>query len=112
MKSYLQEGDQIDVTLSASVTGGIATLVGAAMFGVPMIDGVSGDTVTLVREGVFSDQPKKAGEAWAVGDKLYWDNTAKNFTTTATNNLYVGIARDAALAADTTGVVVLDRRVG
>lgn len=112
MKSYIQEGDTIDVTLSATVTGGIAALFGAALFGVPMIDGVSGDTVAVVREGVFSDQPKDTAAAWVFGDVLYWDNTNKVFTKTATSNTRVGVAGAAQAQADTTGTVILDRRVG
>ncbi len=112
MKTYIQEGDTLDVTLSGSVTGGIAALFGAALFGVPMIDGVAGDTVAVVREGVFSDQPKDTAAAWAFGDVLYWDNTAKAFTKTATSNTRAGIAGAAQAQADATGTVIIDRRVG
>jgi len=38
----------------------------------------------------------------AVGDKVYWDDTNKYLTSTATSNKWVGIATKAALAADAT----------
>jgi len=35
--------------------------------------------------GVF-DIKKTASQVWAIGDKIYWDNVAKEATKTATNN--------------------------
>lgn len=40
------------------------------------------------------------GAAWAVGDKIYWDDTAKKFTKTSTSNTLVGYALEAKLSAD------------
>lgn len=57
--------------------------------------------------GVFK-LPKAAAQAWTEGANLYWDNTAKNITTTATANYYAGVAAVAAGAADTTGLVRLN----
>lgn len=54
-----------------------------------------------VYESEVSGADKATGEAWAVGAKIYWDNTAKKFTTTATSNTLCGYALGAALAADT-----------
>lgn len=52
--------------------------------------------------------PKVAAQAWVGLGPIYWDDTAKNFTTTATANTLAGrIALDAA-AADTEGVIDLD----
>ncbi|WP_315721632.1 MULTISPECIES: DUF2190 family protein [unclassified Bradyrhizobium] len=112
MKNYLNKGDTLDVTLTGAVTGGVAALVGAECFGVPMTDGVAGAVVAFVREGVFSDQPTDTGAAWTFGDALYWDNTNHVFTKTATNNLRVGFAGAAKASGDTTATVVIDRRVG
>ncbi|WP_316216266.1 MULTISPECIES: DUF2190 family protein [unclassified Bradyrhizobium] len=112
MQTYRHEGDTIDIVSPAGGTNrGLPVLIGA-LFGVAMNDSNPGDTVAIVREGVFADQPKAAGTAWALGDPLYWDATALNFTKTANNNTRVGLAGDAAQAGDVTGTVIIDRRVG
>ncbi|MCZ8149634.1 MAG: DUF2190 family protein, partial [Roseomonas sp.] len=41
--------------------------------------------------------------------RVFWDNTNRRITTTATGNFQVGIASLAALAADTTVRVWLNR---
>lgn len=52
--------------------------------------------------------PKASGQAWVALGLIYWDDTAKNFTTTATANTLAGrIASDAA-SADTEGEIDLD----
>lgn len=59
-------------------------------------------------EGIHKSMPKATGQTWAEGAILYWDNTAKNFTTTATANRRAGTAVVAAASGDTTGTVRLD----
>ena len=54
------------------------------------------------------DGKKTAGDTPAVGALLYWDNTAKSLTTTASGNKRVGVAVKAALAGDATVRVRLD----
>src|SRR5579864_321668 len=113
--NFLHQGELIEITVPAGgVTHGLPVLVGAGIFGVAQNDGVSGDIVNIKRRGIFENQPKAAGAAWAQGDVLYWDNTALNFTKTAANNTRVGYAGDAAgsLSGDTTGTVLLDGHVG
>jgi hypothetical protein len=44
-----------------------------------------------------------SGQAWAVGDKVYWDDTNKRFTKTSTSNTLAGYAVAAALTADVVG---------
>ena len=41
--------------------------------------------------GVF-DLNKVGSQAWSVGDKVYWDNTNKEATKTATANTLIGVA--------------------
>ncbi|WP_316178094.1 MULTISPECIES: DUF2190 family protein [unclassified Bradyrhizobium] len=111
MQTYLHRGDNLDIISPAGgTTRGLPLLIGD-LFGVAMNDSNAGDTVTIVREGVFSDQPKAAGAAWALGDALYWDAAAMNFTKTAANNTRVGIAGDGAQPGEVTGTVIIDRTV-
>jgi predicted RecA/RadA family phage recombinase len=53
---------------------------------------------------------KVGSQAWTVGALVYWDNTNKRFTTTASGNLLAGCAAEAASsgAGVTTGVVRLN----
>jgi predicted RecA/RadA family phage recombinase len=81
-------------------------LVGG-IFGVAQETVLSGADVVLVRRGVFT-HAKTAAQAWTVGAKLYWDDTNKVFTTTASGNTLVGAAAVAAANPTDTGTVVLD----
>lgn len=67
----------------------------------------AGDIAIVKVEGTYAC-PKAPGQAWAQGANLYWDDTAKNFTTTVGSNTLAGKAESAALSADTTGAIRLD----
>lgn len=106
MKNYVQKGDNISVTAAAAIASGAMVLMGS-LFGVATGAAASGETVTLVRKGVFTG-PKATGQSWSVGAKIYWDDTAKKLTTTATSNKLVGCVVLAAGSSDATGTVLLD----
>jgi predicted RecA/RadA family phage recombinase len=78
-----------------------------ALFGVVQETTAIGGEYVLVRNGVF-ELTKAAGAAWAVGDKLYWDDTAKAVTKTATSNTLIGAATAAAASGAVLGDVLLD----
>lgn len=101
----LQEGNNITVAAPADVTSGQGVLVGS-LFGVASTTAESGDPVAVVRKGAYR-LAKATGQAWTVGLKLYWDNTAKNVTSTATDNTLIGVALAAAASGDTVGDVLL-----
>ncbi len=105
MKNYVQRGETVTLTAPAALASGEAFAVGA-IFGVAACAAASGEQVETMRVGAF-DLPKATGQAWTVGARLYWDATAKNLTTTATSNLFVGAALAAAASADTIGRVLL-----
>jgi predicted RecA/RadA family phage recombinase len=113
MRSFLKDGIVFDAVSPAggTVSGG-AYLIGAGIFGVAVTDSVAGDTVSLRRVGQYTGMPKAAGAAWVVGDVLYWDNTAFNFTKTSASNSRVGVAASIQASGDTTGDVLLDGHVG
>ena len=54
-----------------------------------------------VYQSEVSGAPKATGEAWNVGQAIYWDNTNKRFTTTSSGNTACGTALAPALAGDT-----------
>ena len=106
MRNYIQPGNTITLTAPYAVTSGGGLLVGA-IFGVATSDAASGETVEACLVGVV-DLAKKAAQAWSVGDKVYWDDTAKVPTKTATDNTLIGVAVASVAAAATTGRVRLN----
>ncbi|KAA0677779.1 DUF2190 family protein [Roseomonas genomospecies 6] len=90
MKNFIQAGTVVSVTAPATVTSGSLVKVGA-LFGVAVTDAASGAAVEISTEGVYT-LPKVTTDTIAIGDKLYWDDTAKLVTKTATNNTLIGVA--------------------
>ena len=72
----------------------------------------AGESVETTLVGVF-DIKKTASQAWAIGDKVYWDNVAKEATKTSTNNTLIGAAIEPVgnSASETTGRVRLNGSV-
>ena len=110
MKTYVQPGNTITLTAPYDVTSGDGLLVGA-IFGIASGDALTGAEVEVVTTGVF-DVTKAASQAWAVGDKVYWDNTNRVVTKTATANTLIGVAVLAVggTASETIGRVRLNGR--
>lgn len=105
MKNYIQRGESVTVPAPAAVLSGAGVLVGS-MFGVANGDAVSGNDVTIVRKGIFQLN-KLSAQAWTLGAKIYWNDTAKECTTVATGNTLIGFAAAAAADPSAAGVVVL-----
>lgn len=105
MKNYIQAGENITVPAPADVTSGQGVLVGS-LFGIATGNAKSGEDVTLSRKGVF-ELKKLSAQAWTVGAKVYWNDTAKECTTVATGNTLIGVAVRAAADPSGTGAVVL-----
>jgi predicted RecA/RadA family phage recombinase len=108
MKNFVQNGKTIEVTLAAAILSGAAMLIGA-LVGVAVTSGGIGDVVAFELEGVFT-LPKAVG-AVSQGAILYWDDTAKNVTTSAASgaNTKIGHAWASALSGDATIDVKLSR---
>lgn len=106
MKNYIQPGETLSLTAPYDVTSGSGLLVGA-IFGVASSDALSGAAVEAATSGVFT--LAKASGAITAGARVFWDNTNKNVTTTATSNYCIGMATAAAASGDTTVNVWLAR---
>lgn len=100
MKNFIQKGEVIDVVLAAIITSGTARLF-TQMFGVAQKSGAIGDTVPFVVEGVF-DLPYGVAATAAVGDLIYWDDSTKNVTKTASSNKKIGFCVKDAASSDAT----------
>ncbi len=107
MKNFVQPGANLTLPAPYDRLSGEGALIGS-IFGVASNDVASGDDDVFVTEGVF-DLAKAGSQAWTVGAKIYWDNTNKVCTTTATSNTLIGAATAAVAggAGDTVGRVKL-----
>ena len=108
MKNFIATGNTLTITAEADIASGAGVLIGS-IFGVatgPIANGAEG-VINLT--GVY-DLPKTASQAWTVGAKVYWDNTAKEATKTTTSNTLIGVAVVAVAggAGDTIGRVRLN----
>lgn len=106
MKNFVQNGETLTLTAPYDVLSGAGMLVGA-LFGVACFDALSGAVVEAKTVGVF-DLKKVSAQAWTLGAKIYWDNSAKNATTTAAGNTLIGAAAAAADNPSATGRVRLN----
>ena len=109
MKNFIQKGNTITLTAPAGgVTSGGGVLVGS-LFGIAAGDAVENAGVEVQTCGVF-ELPKATG-AITQGAKVYWNNTNKNVTTTASGNTLIGAATVAAASGDATVIVRLNGTV-
>ena len=106
MQNYRNPGENIPLPAPADVLSGQAQLVGA-IFGVAQFDAPAGERCVYVRRGVFT-LPKTSAQAWTVGAKVYWDDTNKVVTTTASGNILIGAAVAAVANPSAEGDVLLD----
>lgn len=108
MKSFVQRGHALSFAAPYAVASGAPFKVGA-LVAVAVTAAATGAAVEGMPEGVFQ-LPKVSAQAWAVGDKIYWDDTAKLMTNVSGGTL-VGAATVAAANPSTTGTVYLDGAV-
>lgn len=106
MKNFVQSGDTMTVAAPYAVASGDGLLVGS-MFGVAAFTAGNGVTVEAQVTGVF-DLKKTSAQAWTLGALIYWDNTAKECTTTSSGNKLIGVAAAAAGNPSATGQVRLN----
>ncbi|HEX7127294.1 MAG TPA: DUF2190 family protein [Thermodesulfobacteriota bacterium] len=105
--NYRGEGDVLPLTAPiGGVTSGSAYLISGLLV-VAMDTAGQGQPFSGKTTGLFV-LPKATGEAWTQCQKLYWDDTNKRLTTTASGNTLVGVAAKPAGSTDTVGEVRLD----
>lgn len=91
MKNFIQRGDIISVPApTGGVTSGGGVLVGS-IFGLACHSAAEAAPVEIEVTGVWS-LPKTSALAIAVGEKVYWDDTAKVVNKTSSGNTLVGVA--------------------
>ena len=107
MKTFAEPGEIIPLTApSGGVVTGTAYKIGSLVVVATMTVAQTLMFSALVRGTV--SHAKVSAQAWTEGVKIYWDDSAKNFTTTSTSNTLVGVAAAAAANPSATGYVRLD----
>lgn len=104
-KNFVQEGETITLLAPDDVLSGAGVKLGD-LFGIALFDALDGDPVEVGLCGVY-DVAKVSAQAWAAGDPIYWDNSAKLATTVAGANLPIGHAILVAANPSATGRLLL-----
>lgn len=103
MQNFVQVGEQINFVAAADLASGQGFILGA-YFGVNTNPVKTGERGVARLVGVVR-LPKATG-AIAANTKVYWDDTAKNVTTTATSNRLIGATHEKAELSGATTVEV------
>jgi len=106
MKTFIQKGNIVTVTTAANIASGDGVLVGS-IFGVAAADAAAGDEVEITTTGVF-DLPKDAATVIDIGNRVAWDDTAKEIALPGVGLYPVGVATEAAGNGVATVKVRLD----
>lgn len=107
MRNFVQLGEVVTISAPAGgVNSGDPVLI-SALFGVATKSAPAGSPVELSMEGVF-DLPKHSGDAFVIGDKVYFDATNKVVTSTAAGHAWVAVALAAAVGSATLARVRLN----
>lgn len=102
-QNFLAPGEHLTLTApSGGVVSGSVYKIGTLIV-VAMISAAAGSPFTAATCGVWS-YAKADSQAWTEGAAVYWDDTAKNFTTTSSGNTKAGVAVEA--VASTAGLVI------
>src|SRR5688572_16524865 len=114
MDNYIGPGNAVTVAMPYAVGAGSGVLKGG-IFGVAVSSCASGGTGGVRVGGVLHRLVKASGtgEAWAVGDPLYWNDTNKNLVkASGTGNTATPVAyalEAIGTAVTTAGEVLLSR---
>lgn len=105
MKNYVQDGEIVTLSPTYAVSAGGGAKVGH-LFGIAVCDVAANASGEFALEGVF-DVTALSTDTFSVGDLVYWDDTNKRCTSTATSNSLIG----AALAAKGSGATTVRVRL-
>lgn len=106
MKYNTQPGEVLKLLAPYDVASDAGFLVGS-IFAVASSAALSGAEVEGARRGVFIITALST-DTFSVGAKVYWDNTNKRCTSTASGNTLIGAATAVKASGATTVTVLLD----
>jgi len=104
----VSDGKSVKVTVPQSTTveaGKFYLLdgfLGCAMQSVITGAGETSEVVLNIEQAEFETDQIKSGDTFAKGVRIYWDDTAKQFTTTAEGNIFAGVVTE---PKDANGVI-------
>lgn len=110
MKTWISDGDTINVPapLGGCISGQPVLI--SDWFGVANETRSAGQIVGISQFGVYTNQPKTTAEAWAVGDKLFFDTSTSRLTlSSGAGRFHVGYCQAAAAAGTTTATVIYNQ---
>ena len=105
--AYVNSGRHLDLTApSGGTTSGVGVLIGR-LFAVALSTVSAAAAFVGATFGQWT-LAKTSAQAWAVGDKIYWDNTNKRADNLPTAGFrWIGVAAAAATNPSSTGSVLL-----
>ncbi len=112
MKTFIQPGETLDlIAPSGGVVSGLGYLIGG-LFVIASVTAAEGAPFAGVRVGVHSlaATTHATDQAFAAGDKVYWNDSTKKVTATATGNQIIGFATEAKVSTDAVAKVLLVQR--
>ena len=109
MKTFVQDGNTLNLAPSADVAPGAGHLFGPGLFGVALTAATSGVASSFITEGVVVIA-KTDSLAIAVGDRVFWDAANKCVNKTPTAQVCVGICTKAVAA--TAGLLTVQIKLG
>ena len=107
MKTFIEHGEVWEIP---APTGGAKSgdlIIQGVAVGIAAHDAAEGDALR-VRPGGVHTRAAATGQAWTLGQAIYWDATNKVATSTATSNTKIGYAWAMKASADATGLVKLN----
>lgn len=102
---FVQEGQFLDYTPVAAVAAGAPVIVTDRVFVAPRAIAAN-ELGSLATSGTWKLQ-KTTGQAWTLGQRLYWDGGTSKATSVAGALKVLGYAAAAAASGDTEGLVLL-----
>lgn len=112
MKYYHKPGGVIDYANGGTARTSNEIIEIGSLVGVAVDDIAANETGPVRIAGAIRNLTKLAGEAWAQGEVVYWDDGNSRFTTTDPGGgVPTGSAFEAAGSADVVGTVLLNNMV-
>ena len=103
---FYQDGERIDIVQSNDIESGDVVLIGE-LIGVQTNQIKKDENGSVAVSGVFK-VVKKSADTFTAGQKVYWDNTLKQATSTASGNTLMGITVAQAGSSDSNVLVKIN----
>ena len=103
---FYQDGERIDIVQSGDIDSGDIVVIGE-LIGVQTNQIKKDEKGSVAVSGVFQ-VVKKSADTFTAGQKVYWDNTLKQATSTASGNTLMGLTVAQAGASDSNVLVKIN----